>query len=197
MTNLVASDPQGKVEELFGVIDASLETSGRSGLEFIPGDVRVLSARVSGVVCRLFCDIESPALEEVQKALSAVKEGLQLGGVPAARQGHFVRLHRMPVAEEGQKPGSFVFGVIPKGHRAPRHWHLAGKTGLPGEVTVSLVNDLAWKESEEGEVLSTDAKDEVRVSSPLSMDLYEEQTSTWSGFYAQFVPCTFQEPETD
>lgn len=196
MTNLVASNPQGKVGEFFGVIDASLETSGRSGLEFIPEDVRVLSARISEVVCRLFGEVESPTLEQAQKALSEVKEGLQLGGDPAARQGHFVRLHKMPVAEEGQKPGPFVFAIIPKGHQAPQHWHLAGKTGLPGEVTVSLVNDLAWKESKEGEVLSTDANHPVRVSSDLSMDLYQEQNSTWVGFYVQFVPCTFQEPVT-
>jgi hypothetical protein len=100
----------------------------------------------------------------------------------------------MPVAEEGHKSGLFVFAVIPKGHQAPQHWHLAGKTGLPGEITVSLVNDLAWKEFQEGEVLSTNANDPVRVSPDLSMDLYQEQTSTWVGFYAQFVPCTFQEP---
>ncbi len=194
MTNLVASDPQSKVGEFFSTIDASLAASGESGLEFIPEEIRALSARIAELVCGLFREIEAPTLEQIQAVLFTVKDGLQLGGDPEAKQGHFVRLHKMPVAEEGQKQGLFVFVVIPKGHRAPKHWHLAGKTGLPGEVTVSLVNDLAWKESKEGEVLSTNANDPVRVSADVSMDDYQEQARTWVGFYAQFVPCTFQEP---
>lgn len=196
MANLVASDPHAKVGEFFRAIDGSLETAGKTGLEFIPVDVRELSERVAEVVCRLFREIDSPTLEQVQGALSEIKEGLALGGDPAAKQGHFVRLHKMPVAEEGQKPGLLVFAVIPQGHRAPKHWHLGGNTGLPGEVTVSLVNDLAWKESAEGAIFSTTANDPIRVSDDSSMDDYQEQANTWAGLYTQFVPCTFQEPVT-
>lgn len=194
MANLVASDPQSKVGEFFGAVDASLESSGRSGLEFLPEEARRLSLQISDVVCRLFREIDAPTLEQVQAALTQVNSELKLGGDPAVKQGHFVRLHKMPVAQEGGKPGPLVFAVIPEGHKAPQHWHLAGKTGLPGEITVSLVNDLSWKESTDGEVLSTDANDPVRVSPDLSMDLYQEQTRTWAGLYLQFVPCTFQEP---
>jgi hypothetical protein len=84
MTNLVASDPQSKVGEFFSTIDASLKIAGKSGLEFIPEDIRALSARIAELVCGLFREIEAPTLEQIQAALSKVKEGLQLKGLPAA-----------------------------------------------------------------------------------------------------------------
>lgn len=194
MANKVSADPEKAMDNFYTQVDTALEQRDLSGHEFIPLQIWAMSVQIATKVTELFKEFESPTLEQINEVLAEVKNDLKLRGEDEAKQGYYAVLHKMPSVEDGQKQGLLVFTVIPKGHQAPRHWHVSGNTDLPGEVTVSLVGELAWQEENDGEIYTTAVDDEVRISKAGSMDNYLVQNTSWVGLYLQFVPCVFKNP---